>query len=306
MKTFLFSITAIIVLISCSSKKNMAAGNQEKQVTQELNYIPYYLEIYKADSLMVMKKDEEAFQKLDSLFKIYPPINQERYSEILNYILLSEKLKKNINAKPYLESLIKDWGVTVKELKRENALTQILKNNFSDTELLALEQQHHENIDWEYRKILKEMSIIDQSSRSKQEEPQVDEDNIRKLIHLIRTKGYPDIPTVGRIGNEKIMLPVMYHHFARADEYKEFRELLLENIKKGKATPFEMKMLTLGKYELVYQQKYFEQTTRDTIRSRGITTHYPKDTFKIRRRNIGLPSLEYDQWKASLMKQNNN
>ncbi|MCT2561373.1 hypothetical protein [Chryseobacterium herbae] len=306
MKAFLISITAFIFLVSCSSKKNMAGANQEKPAIQEINYIPYYLEIYKVDSLMVIQKDEEAFQKLDSLFKIYPPINQEAYSEILNYVLLSEKLKKNIAAKPYVESLIKNWGVTVKELKKEDALIPILKNQFSETELASLEQQHTENIDWEYRKTLKEISTIDQHSRGRQEEPQVDEDNIRKLIHLIRTKGYPDIPTVGKIYRDQITLGMIYFHFARAEEYKEFRILLLENIKKGKAAPFEMKQFMLGKYNLVYQQNYFEQTTRDNVHSRGITTYYPKDTFNIRRRNIGLPSLEYETWKNNLVKQNNN
>ncbi|KMQ58635.1 hypothetical protein ACM46_21690 [Chryseobacterium angstadtii] len=306
MKTFLFSITALVFLISCSSKKTITGENQEKTDIQEVNYIPYYLEVYKVDSLMLVKKDEEAFQKLDSLFRIYQPKNQVASSEILNYVLLAEKLKKNIDTKKYIQSLIKDWGIPVKELKKETALTQTLQNIFSDTELLSLEQQHIKNIDWEYRKILKEMFVADQKSRSKQDEPQVDEDNIKKMLHLIKTKGYPDIPTVGRIDLERIMLSVMYLHFARADEYKEFRALLFENLKKGKATPIEMKQFMLGKYNLVYQQNYFEQTTRDTIRLRGITTNYPKDTFNIRRRNIGLPSLEYEKWKNNFMKQHNN
>lgn len=293
-------------MFSCGSKRNISSENYEATVSSEINYLPYYLEIYKADSLLTMKKDLEAFQKLDSLFKIYAPLNQLGYSEMLNYIILSQKLGKNIDSKKYIESLIRDWGITVKELKKEKTLTNLLKDSFSDAELLSLEKQHKDNIDWEYRKILKEMVIADQNSRGDQNEPQVDEDNMKKMIHLIKTKGYPDIPTAGKIADEGIMLPVMYHHFARADEYKEFKALLLENIKKGKAGPAEMRQLMMGKYNLVYEQKYFSQTTRDIKHARGITTNYPKDTFSIRRNKIGLPSLEYEEWKDNLMKQGNN
>ncbi|KXH80478.1 hypothetical protein AU378_18955 [Chryseobacterium kwangjuense] len=284
----------------------MASGNQQILEMHEINYIPYFLEVYKADSLLILNKDKEAFQKLDSLFKIYEPVNQLAYSEILNYVLLSEKLGKNIDSRKYIESLIRDWGVPVKEMKKENDLVTVLKENFSDDELLSLEQQHTQHIDWEYRKLLKEMFIADQSSRGKQNEPQVDEDNIKKLIHLIRTKGYPDIPTVGKIANDRIMLPVMYFHLGRADDYKEFKALLLENIKKGKAIPFEMKQLMQGKYSLIYWQDYFEQTVKTTANPRRIPTNYPQDTFRIRRNNIGLPSLEYENWKNSLMQLNNN
>lgn len=306
MKTLLLSFIALIGLFSCSSKKNIASENQEIPEMHEINYIPYFLEVYKADSLLTLNKDNEAFLKLDSLFKIYEPVNQLAYSEILNYVVLSEKLGKDIDSRKYIESLIRDWGVTVKELKKESTLVSVLKENFPDAELLSLEQQHNQHIDWEYRKLLKEMFIADQSSRGKQNEPEVDEDNIKKLIHLIRAKGYPDIPTVGKIANDRIMLPIMYFHIGRADEYKEFKALLLENIKKGKAIPFEMKQLIQGKYNLAYWQDYFEQTVKTAANPRRIPTYYPKDTFRIRRSNIGLPSLEYEKWKSNLMQQNNN
>ncbi|MGG5209795.1 hypothetical protein ACQWU4_12655 [Chryseobacterium sp. MIQD13] len=306
MKTLLLSFTALIGLIIYGSNRNPVPESRDIYDLRKTNYIPYFLEIYKADSLLILNKDQEAFQKLDSLFKIYSPINQLTYSEMLNYVLLSEKLDKRIDSKKYIESLIRDWGVKVKELKKESILNSVLKKNFSDTELLALEQQHMKNIDWEYRKVLKEMFTADQSSRGKQEEPEIDESNIKKLIHLIQTKGYPDIPTVGKIADDGIMLPLMYFHIGRAEEYKELKALVLENIKKGKATPFEIKQLIQAKYHLAYGQDYFQQTNQSATNPRRIKTTYPKDTFSIRRNKIGLPSLEYEKWKNSLMGLNNN
>ncbi len=80
-----FSI--IIIFFSCTAKNSVA------ETEKETNYIPYYLEVYKADSLQIIGKNKEAFEKLDSLFKIYKPLNQIFYMRCLA-MFDSEYLKK--------------------------------------------------------------------------------------------------------------------------------------------------------------------------------------------------------------------
>ncbi len=83
---FLISIS----LISCNSYQKIGDKNS--------NYIPYYLKVYEADSLFLVKNYSSAYEKYDSLFKYYEPINMPLYFEFENYLkagLLSDK-KKNI------------------------------------------------------------------------------------------------------------------------------------------------------------------------------------------------------------------
>ena len=71
---FLISIS----FISCKSYQKIGGENS--------NYIPYYLKVYEADSLFLVKKFSLAYEKYDSLFKYYEPINMPLYLECENYI----------------------------------------------------------------------------------------------------------------------------------------------------------------------------------------------------------------------------
>ena len=81
---FLISIS----FISCKSYQKIGGENS--------NYIPYYLKVYEADSLFLVKNYSSAYEKYDSLFKYYEPINMPLYFEFENYIksgLLAKKDK---------------------------------------------------------------------------------------------------------------------------------------------------------------------------------------------------------------------
>ena len=64
---FLISIS----FISCKSYQKIGGENS--------NYIPYYLKVYEADSLFLVKNYSLAYDKFDSLFKYYEPINMPLY-----------------------------------------------------------------------------------------------------------------------------------------------------------------------------------------------------------------------------------
>ena len=58
-------IALVLIIISCSSKqKFISEQNQEP-----INYIPYYLKVYEADSLFTIKDYQGSCKILDDLFK---------------------------------------------------------------------------------------------------------------------------------------------------------------------------------------------------------------------------------------------
>lgn len=61
-------IFTIFLLMSCKAK-------QISQEEKSLNYIPYYLQVYKADSLYMTKNYKQSYEILDKLFKKYKPLN---------------------------------------------------------------------------------------------------------------------------------------------------------------------------------------------------------------------------------------
>ena len=87
-----------ISLISCKSYQKIGDKNS--------NYIPYYLKVYEADSLFLVKKYSLAYEKYDSLFKYYEPINMPLYFEFENYIKSGLLAKKDKSFKKEFKKIV--------------------------------------------------------------------------------------------------------------------------------------------------------------------------------------------------------
>ncbi len=296
-----YYVLFIFYFVSCKTNQTNAGTKHE------INYIPYYLELYKADSLRMIGENEEAFKKLDSLFTIYEPLNYSVTKELVYYVKYAASTKKNINYKSHLTNLIAERGYPYKWIIQDSDLMNAyIINGFSKNDIKQLDSIFNAQINWEYRKELKEMFTQDQLSRGKLIEPSVDEYNAKRLIQLITQYGYPDIKTVGRLEEDRIMLGIMYFHLSRIDNYAELKNLLIEKLKEGKANPFDIENMITSKYLLYYHQDYFGKIDRETNGLKTIKFDVPLDTFNIRRKKYGLPSLQFARMKYDFYKNNTN
>jgi hypothetical protein len=87
--------------------------------TKEVNYIPYYLKVYEADSLYIIKDYKKSYDILDSLFKKHEPLQMANYYEVNNYYKLKIILNKKINIFDFSE-LISKYRLTDLALKNDS------------------------------------------------------------------------------------------------------------------------------------------------------------------------------------------
>ncbi len=80
---------------------------KSKFIQKEVNYIPYYLKVYKADSLYIVKNYKESYNVLDNLFKEYDPIQMTNYYEVTKYYQLKIILNKKIELKEFCKLISK-------------------------------------------------------------------------------------------------------------------------------------------------------------------------------------------------------
>lgn len=278
MKKITFIIISTFIFISCNSliKKNLTSNN----------YISYYSEIYQIDSLMKSNNKAIAFEKLDNLFKLYKPLNQRDYREMELYLKLSVEKNKKIKQKQIIKSLILEWGLNKQYIERDSLLNVIVKSNFDENQINTLCDEYNKKLNTTYKSELALMFQNDQKSRGKENEYLVDIENSGKLIKLIKKYGYPNKKNVGDLYKDRILLGVMLFHLSRTEQYLHLKKILYKNVRKGKASPEDLKMLIESRYLIFYKYDYFGD--QETYR-----TNYKisKDTLNNRRLKIGLPLI---------------
>ncbi|WP_234110014.1 MULTISPECIES: hypothetical protein [Chryseobacterium] len=291
--TFLTFLILISVL-SCKSKQ--LSENQK-----EVNYIPYYLEVYKADSLRIIGKNKEAFVKLDSLFKIYKPLNQIYLYEMSNYVRLAELEKRKENIRPVLENLIKDWGLNKEKIEKDSLIAlAVQRNKISAEEIKNWETVFQSKLNNDYQAKMGDIRAKDQAVRKSYDDPDairlVDDNNYVEFSGLLNKYGYPTYQKIGM--PLSVFLMAFYPHIANASsDFEKNKKLLMKYVKSGEASPMHIFSLIDGKY--VHQHKVF------FFGDDGIWTgvveiqKVPKDTIENRRKQYGLPSLEYAIWKRN-------
>lgn len=110
--------------------------------------------------------------------------------------------------------------------------------------------------------------------------------------------GYPESKIL-RIKNSA-SLAIMYYHLSRIEKYDELKELIFNQLKAGKAAPFEMESLISSRYLHFYHHLYFGDDDK-SLGFKIIKSDKPKDTFNMRRKKYRLPSLQYVKRKDSLL-----
>lgn len=286
---------------SCKTKKN----SLEVTISKEVNYIPYYLKVYEADSLFVTNNYKKSYEILDSLFQIYEPINMENYYEYGNYIASSvmsghtEGIYKKIE-KGYL----KFGKIGVLHKNSYELLDSVYKvASLTNEDRLRLKSEYLKTINLDLRKKIQIMEEEDQSVRQNYDEVKINyfrEKHKIELDDIISKYGYPNYQVIGPMGYlEEEPVPftvkVMFLHQDTIFQKKHL-PLLLENLKKGKSLPDDYTSI----FDKVIWVRTEDKKTNKHKQLYGtfpnVDLMNPKKIDSIRT-SIGLPHIKYLMWR---------
>lgn len=304
MNKFLFLF--IVLLVSCKS-------NYQKIGKKNSNYIPYYLEVYKADSLFLTKNYNKTYRIYDSLFKKYEPINIPLYFEYENYLKSGLLTNQKINKKLHLRRLAKVYGYNYDEINKDVLLKSLL-NNISEKQFEKWHSKFVSKVDITYRTLITKMNKNDQLVRNQKP---VNWDNVRNvdltndsiLRSLIETKNYPYFKNIGSFRrlykNEKqqiLGIDVLLNHFTTYEESFQYYNIILPDlVKTGICKPKDYAYLMDRYYNKHKDSSYFYFISNDF---KYKTNNYLKRRINKTRKEFGLPSIEYEElWlKERLLK----
>lgn len=290
-------------LLFCCGGSKQLVRSENTDVHEEVNYIPYYLKVYEADSLYLTGNYERSFQILDSLFREFEPLNYE-YNELETYIKASYLTSNNENTKKYFEILISTYGLR-KEFIKEDRLMYLAFNslNFDSKTIDELEKLYLSNVNYELRDLISEMVYKDQLHRqkgtvNKDSMRKIDKENELKLIEIFNNYGYPNekigckVKVKNRQHNQETNISILLMHTDDSIRIHYFLPKILDFVKKGDVTPSIFAKLTDQLYLYNDQKQIFGTYSNSPLQ-------YGKRTTDSLRKSIGLTSYkEYDKWRA--------
>lgn len=301
-----FLIGFMISSLICSGGKQVVLQKE----TKEVNYIPYYLKVYEADSLYLTGNYGRTFEILDSLFKIYEPLNQLAIYEMQTYIKTAFLTDNYEVMKPTFKTLIDTWGYKVSSLEYDSILMNAWEKTVIEDEEVALWIENYDKkINWTLRDTLIAMDKADQLYRGKdrgkvlKREDSIDLVNIDLLKYIFKKYGYPNFKIVGNPKyREMVDLSAIFNHISdnlNEQDYQFFQKELIKFLKQGESTQSQIAMM-VDKREFDNNQKTVFGTfgTHKSFGAKMIKF----DTLEVNRnrKSIGLPSIQYQQFKEEI------
>jgi hypothetical protein len=300
-KSIVLLFLGFLVLISCKSK--VIDKTNLFIETKEVNYIPYYLKVYEADSLYLIKEYGKSHKILDSLFRIFTPLNTEQYKEYETYISCAFALQKKINFKDSILKSIENYGSNARYIKYDSLMNLAFNNaEISSDNILRSTELYRSKLNLKLRDSIQEMCKIDQSIRSGQTSyneniKKVDSLNQIKLKYIFNKYGYPHEKLIGEFSIDKIdvNLNAILLHTDRDFRLNFLLPKILTSVKMGQAYP--------ENYAQPYD-RYLEETTGNQLygsynlkREKQNTEFIDKKNLDSIRKSIGLPSRTYKKWR---------
>ena len=291
---FLLFIFTITTFYSCKSTLN----NKKKT---EINYIPYYLKVYEADSLFLTNNFEKSFKVLDSLFRKIKPLNIQNYNEFSNYIASAAMIKKTDSIDFYIKKGISEFGsIDFFHPNKKEIKAKIQESSkISKVELNQLYKNYNSTkIDRNLEKIILKMYIEDQAARN----PIIDtvkmefyrKKHKKTISKIIKKYGYQNYSKT-KFMRDSLGFPidftVLFLH-QDVEFKKKHLPLLYKNLKKGTLFPNEFGAI-VDKIYMKEKKSYY-----GVIPSYPLL--YPKKIDSVRN-NIGLPKYGYEKWVDKLL-----
>lgn len=280
-------------LFSCKS-------NYTRIGDKSANYIPYYLKINEADSLYVIGNYKRSHDLLDSLFTKFEPANIDSNHEYGSYLMSCVAVNDTINIKKKIAYSYKNYGAMHIPIDPiENHI--YLQNIYKQDSLYFLKQRNKylKKIDYDLIEKLSEMVKLDQnySRENAIENHKNDSVNRTRLKDIIKKNIYPNYYVVGYFEpglNDYAQINVLLLHQDKATVFK-YLPIIEDAIKKGKCSPIDYAVI-YDKCILVYGTENEKQKYNSLGSDSKKETH---SIVKINRKNIGLPSASYREWKRA-------
>jgi hypothetical protein len=295
--TLFFLIFAL--LISCKPAF-VQTPNVQNNNGKEVDYIPYYLTVYKAKDLYESHKEIECFNVLDDLFKKYDPIETYMVYEMDMYCKLANKLKRYDGLKRIIPIMITKYGRKPYEEKYGDEWQEIIINSgYSKVALMDYYTQYLEKINYALKDSIVEMYHSDQRYRKQVTNEtnwakidSIDSNNAAVLNKIINKYGYPRESLIGGMEIENPVKPnymatVLMHVDAEVF-LMSLQKALYDEIKNGNCPPYVYasiidRLKLVGKYNMAgypYYGTYDNRPVHDTLEA------------NIARESIGLPKLK--------------
>lgn len=302
---YLTVLTSFCTLFYCGNVADFKDASQSS-TEKEVNYIPYYLKVYEADSLYLVGNYERSFKILDSLFQEFEPIRTENF-ETKTYLKSAYLSNQQMDEKKYFEQLFTAFGYGWMYLKHDSILLKIAERNQHDSASIALlENQYLRTIDVELRQeitamVQKENSNISAFFESENEQDwlHLEPQHEKRLLEIFQMKIYPNyknccVELLDMKENRDSDITTLLLYTRLDTRMTHFEPLMLQFVKSGECDPFH--------YALMMDQWYLFSGKNQLYGT------YPQapivDSAKVdrNRKSIGLPSLAYDdfKWKQQL------
>lgn len=296
--------SSLILLFCCSGSKQ--AFLQEE--TKEVNYIPYYLKVYEADSLYWVGDYRHSFGILDSLFKKYEPINL--FDEINQYLVSGYEINEIEGKEKYIEILFKDWGFIREDFENYPEIEFLCKElNIADLTLNDWEQHYlTNNVNYELREQVDTLVALDQLFRKKESRDLSKLDSIDKLIepqviNILQKYGYPNRKIglgILRLKGEDykfLEIHTILNHTSDSLRESYLFEKLLNEVKKGNMLP-EYYGSIVDQYYLYNGQPqvfgtYFKQNSNELSALKNSLA----ETKNLRKQYGMVPNPFYRDWR---------
>jgi hypothetical protein len=280
----------------------------------ELDYIKsgYYQLIHEADIASLEGNEDLAFEKLAEAEKRCPMINQPLYYEMQKYSALLMKRKQFDKALYYMDKLSAEYGTFDNKAYRVLEKDSLLMNellleypNFIDSVVPAMKQKAADFFTPERQAVIEELIAIrnkDQgvrkdktrSEEAYQKMQEVDQENAEQLLAIMQKHGYPNTRLYGQENHRWVagVEVVFIHNY----ENEILRELLLEYVRKGEASPDQYGFM-IDRERLDMQTPYvyaiYNNITDDQIED---IEHVDE-----RRLSIGMPTREMERRRNELI-----
>ena len=271
--------------------------------SQEINYIPYYLKVYEADSLYIVKNYQSSYAVLDDLFKKYEILNIEVYNEYETYTASSVATNHTKDIRKMVQNCFAKYGSLLHIFKQDSLLNRALVlSKFSDADIAQLYEEYRNNLDLELRHTVEIMLQQDQQCRiaspfNMDTMKKVDRINRQKLQMILAEKGYPNRKKIGgySLNQKDVDIGTLFLHADPIELAEELLPKLKQYVINGDckpdiyAGPFDKLMLSYGAETQLYgtMNKNYKEL---------MPLEYPKKLDSLRK-SIGLPHIGYSKWR---------
>ena len=303
-------ISLVLIIISCSSKQKFAS--EKKQ--EALNYIPYYLKVYEADSLFTLKDYQGSYKILDDLFKKYDAKNTVSFYEYGTYLAscLMTGNTENIDIK--VRKSYRDFGVlVVLGFDSQKHIDDLIKlSKITTSEIEELKKEYLNSLNQPLISKLTQMLSEDQSVRinySPEGMAFYEKKHKKELDSIFLSSGYPSEKELGQdiffdMNNIKSTIPhfeaILIHISKEANKegFEELNNEIVTYLKNGTCKPLDYATYYDSNLWVTKNQQKYGTILGEDVENR-IPLSNPKKIDSIRK-SVGLPSKNYLIWRDKI------